>query len=254
MCRSHCSPASRRRASIGRCPGLRARPRHGADQVAAEGIRRNVVPAADWARKLIADLPDDLDRRMPWMSCRWRSISPREIQRQHLHTRSTADDFDLERVPPAPARDVRRGGGARARTVARSKELGAHCRRSFASARGRASRECMLRAEPCPLPLIRHAGRPGPGPAGQICSRGDRTFGSDDLGLSRSCPTVLDTRSQAGNVGPRLPGPGGSRARRSSVRLMSDARPDQAARASSRRPAAAPARRSPPPPPTCSST
>ncbi|MGN6503032.1 MAG: ATP-dependent RNA helicase HrpA [Pseudolysinimonas sp.] len=57
-------------------------------------IRKNVVPAADWARRL---LPAVVARQQP--GTRLESALADEIRAQ-THTPVTADDFDIERVPP----------------------------------------------------------------------------------------------------------------------------------------------------------
>src|SRR5690606_5740261 len=75
-------------------PGLRL------DLVAAlikslpKAIRRNVVPAADWAKRLLQDLPADATDELTLAE-----YLAGQIQRQ-TYTPVTADDFDLDRVPP----------------------------------------------------------------------------------------------------------------------------------------------------------
>ncbi|MCU1545809.1 MAG: hrpA, partial [Homoserinimonas sp.] len=61
-----------------------------------KAVRRNVVPAADWARKLLEGLPaepDDLDQMA------LTEYLAAQIQRK-THTPVDSDDFDLERIPP----------------------------------------------------------------------------------------------------------------------------------------------------------
>jgi ATP-dependent helicase HrpA len=75
-------------------PGLRL------DLVAAlikslpKAIRRNVVPAADWANRLLQDLPVDAMEELSLAE-----YLAGQIQRQ-TYTPVAADDFDLDRVPP----------------------------------------------------------------------------------------------------------------------------------------------------------
>ena len=63
-----------------------------------KAIRRNVVPAADWARRLLGMCrrmsPDEPGENQPSL----REYLAAEIQRQ-TYTPVTADDFDLDRVP-----------------------------------------------------------------------------------------------------------------------------------------------------------
>ncbi|GAB3037659.1 ATP-dependent RNA helicase HrpA [Parafrigoribacterium mesophilum] len=63
-----------------------------------KAIRRNVVPAADWARRLLKDVPEnpssDSGENQPSL-CEYLAA---EIQRQ-THTPVTAEDFDLDRIP-----------------------------------------------------------------------------------------------------------------------------------------------------------
>ncbi len=59
-------------------------------------IRKNVVPAADWAEKIVAELPDDAPTE-PTES--FRATLAKAIQRMTYVTVSESD-FDLSRVPP----------------------------------------------------------------------------------------------------------------------------------------------------------
>jgi ATP-dependent helicase HrpA len=63
-----------------------------------KAIRRNVVPAADWARRLLRDVPEDPSTESGEDQPSLREYLATEIQRQ-THTPVTADDFDLDRVP-----------------------------------------------------------------------------------------------------------------------------------------------------------
>ncbi len=58
-----------------------------------KAIRRNVVPAADWARRLMEGSPEDGSEEMSL-----REYLAREIQRQ-TYTPVSVADFDLDRVP-----------------------------------------------------------------------------------------------------------------------------------------------------------
>jgi ATP-dependent helicase HrpA len=59
-----------------------------------KAIRRNVVPAADWANRLLQDLPVDATEELALTE-----YLAAQIQRQ-TYTPVTADDFDWDRVPP----------------------------------------------------------------------------------------------------------------------------------------------------------
>ncbi|MEO7372795.1 MAG: ATP-dependent RNA helicase HrpA, partial [Terrimesophilobacter sp.] len=63
-----------------------------------KAIRRNVVPAADWAHRLLLDVPDDAPAGSGEDQPSLRDYLAAEIQRQ-THTPVTADDFELDRVP-----------------------------------------------------------------------------------------------------------------------------------------------------------
>jgi ATP-dependent helicase HrpA len=173
-------------------PGLRA------DLVAAlikalpKAIRRNVVPAGDWARKLIADLPDDLDpTEMPLTE-----YLAREIQRR-TYTPVDVEDFELERVPEHLLVTFA-VVGEHGRELARSKDLTALQAKLRERARESVAR-VHARAEPARSPDSgTMQGVPGPGrPARSAPSTIERgglaTWDFDQL------PTVLDTRV-AGNV------------------------------------------------------
>ena len=86
-----------------------------------KAIRRNVVPAADWAAKFAEELagqgPESHDGLPP---ARLLDALAARIQRV-ANQRVTASDFDLERVPAAPARLVPRRRRARARGRHRSR-------------------------------------------------------------------------------------------------------------------------------------
>ncbi|MHA6670320.1 ATP-dependent RNA helicase HrpA [Homoserinimonas sp. A447] len=59
-----------------------------------KAIRRNVVPAADWAKRLLQDLPVDAMEELSLTE-----YLAAQIQRQ-TYTPVAADDFDFDRVPP----------------------------------------------------------------------------------------------------------------------------------------------------------
>src|SRR5690554_1146134 len=59
-----------------------------------KAIRRNVVPAADWAKRLLDGLPADAPDEISLAE-----YLAGQIQRQ-TYTPVTADDFELERIPP----------------------------------------------------------------------------------------------------------------------------------------------------------
>jgi len=58
-----------------------------------KSIRRNVVPAADWARRLLQDAPDEGSEELSL-----REYLATQIQRQ-TYTPVSVDDFDLDRIP-----------------------------------------------------------------------------------------------------------------------------------------------------------
>ncbi|TQL47201.1 ATP-dependent helicase HrpA [Homoserinimonas aerilata] len=75
-------------------PGLREQLVAALIKALPKAIRRNVVPAADWARRLLEEIPDDHDpAEMPLTE-----YLARQIQRM-TYTPTTPDDFELERVP-----------------------------------------------------------------------------------------------------------------------------------------------------------
>ncbi|PWB97307.1 ATP-dependent RNA helicase HrpA [Salinibacterium hongtaonis] len=75
-------------------PGFREQLATAMIKALPKAIRRNVVPAADWARRLLSTLPDDLDTtEMPFAE-----YLASQIQRQ-TYTPVDVDDFELERVP-----------------------------------------------------------------------------------------------------------------------------------------------------------
>src|SRR5690554_3944561 len=75
-------------------PGLRTELVTAMIKSLPKAIRRNVVPAADWAGKLLADLPADAPDEVSLAE-----YLATQIQRQ-TYTPVTAEDFDLERIPP----------------------------------------------------------------------------------------------------------------------------------------------------------
>ncbi|WIB63067.1 ATP-dependent RNA helicase HrpA [Curtobacterium sp. MCBD17_040] len=77
-------------------PGLRKELVTALIRALPKQIRKNVVPAADWAEKLVAVLPDDAPAE-PTES--FRSTLAAAIQRM-VHVPVTEADFDMERVPP----------------------------------------------------------------------------------------------------------------------------------------------------------
>ncbi|WP_403020780.1 ATP-dependent RNA helicase HrpA [Salinibacterium sp. GXW1014] len=183
-------------------PGLRP------DLVAAlikalpKAIRRNVVPAGDWARKLLADLPEELDvTEMPLTE-----YLAREIQRR-TYTPVDVEDFELERVPDHLLVTFA-VIGEHGRELARSKNLTSlqaklrdRARESVAKAHARAS-------QPAPRP-----GAAAATSAPSIERSGLTSWDFEEL------PRVRDTKL-AGNVVrgyPALVDEGGSVA----IRLMS---------------------------------
>ena len=101
-------------------PGLREELVTALLKTLPKAIRRNVVPAGDWARRLIDTIPD---------------VDPEELEKTSLteylaeaiqrltYTPVTADDFEPERLPPH-LRITFAVIGDRGTEVARSKELG----------------------------------------------------------------------------------------------------------------------------------
>ncbi|RNE64217.1 ATP-dependent RNA helicase HrpA [Cryobacterium tepidiphilum] len=81
-----------------------------------KAIRRNVVPAADWAARLLAELPPEPDLDVPFTD----TIATL-IQRL-THVRVTSADFDLARIP-AHLRMSFRVVDERGRSVADGKDL-----------------------------------------------------------------------------------------------------------------------------------
>jgi len=73
-------------------PGLREELVTALIKTLPKHIRKNVVPAADWARKLLATAPEDPDTGIT-------AYLAREIAAQ-TYTPVTEKDFDLDRVPP----------------------------------------------------------------------------------------------------------------------------------------------------------
>ncbi|MCW4386367.1 ATP-dependent RNA helicase HrpA [Salinibacterium sp. SYSU T00001] len=163
-------------------PGLRA------DLVAAlikalpKAIRRNVVPAGDWARKLLEGLPDDLDTtEMPLTE-----YIAREIQRR-TYTPVDVEDFELDRVPEhllVTFAVVNEHG----RELARSKDLTA----LQAKLRERA-RESVARAHARPAAAKPGSPTSSASPQPSIERGGLTAWDFDEL------PRIRDTRV-AGNV------------------------------------------------------
>ncbi len=75
-------------------PGLRHELVTALIKTLPKSVRRNVVPAADWATRLLAEVPDGADLR----ELRITEFLAREIRRQ-TYTPVEPDDFDLERLP-----------------------------------------------------------------------------------------------------------------------------------------------------------
>lgn len=75
-------------------PGLRHELVTALIKTLPKSVRRNVVPAADWAARLLAEVPDGADLR----ELRITEFLAREIRRQTF-TPVEPDDFDLERLP-----------------------------------------------------------------------------------------------------------------------------------------------------------
>lgn len=75
-------------------PGLRHELVTALIKTLPKSVRRNVVPAADWATRLLAEVPDGADLR----ELRITEFLAREIRRQTF-TPVEPDDFDLERLP-----------------------------------------------------------------------------------------------------------------------------------------------------------
>jgi ATP-dependent helicase HrpA len=63
-----------------------------------KAIRRNVVPAADWARRLLDAIPDGIDAEELEQTGLIEFLAE-TIQRK-THTPVTAEDFETERIPP----------------------------------------------------------------------------------------------------------------------------------------------------------
>jgi len=89
-----------------------------------KAIRRNVVPAADWARRLLEPVPALIEgsRGNPLEETSLAEYLADAIQRK-THTPVTADDFETERVPPH-LRMTFSVVNERGVEVARSKDLG----------------------------------------------------------------------------------------------------------------------------------
>ncbi|RZT62244.1 ATP-dependent helicase HrpA [Microcella alkaliphila] len=75
-------------------PGLRHELVTALIKTLPKSVRRNVVPAADWATRLLAEVPDGADLR----ELRITEFLAREIRRQTF-TPVEPDDFDLDRLP-----------------------------------------------------------------------------------------------------------------------------------------------------------
>ena len=84
-----------------------------------KAIRRNVVPAADWARKLLEALPTTDPEELEQLPLT--EFLAQTIQRK-TYTPVTADDFDQERIPPH-LRMTFAVVNDQGREVARSKDL-----------------------------------------------------------------------------------------------------------------------------------
>ncbi|MCU1508453.1 MAG: hrpA [Glaciihabitans sp.] len=84
-----------------------------------KAIRRNVVPAADWARRLLEALPTTDPEELEKTTLA--EFLANTIQRK-THTPVTVEDFDLERVPPH-LRVTFAVIGDNGKEVARSKDL-----------------------------------------------------------------------------------------------------------------------------------
>ncbi len=82
-----------------------------------KAIRRNVVPAADWARRLLEDLPANVDPGELSLV----EYLAQQIQRK-TYTPVQIEDFDLERLPPH-LRMTFAVADERGRMLARSKDL-----------------------------------------------------------------------------------------------------------------------------------
>ena len=145
-------------------PGMRDELLAGLLRSLPKAIRRHVVPAADWAAKLAEELagqgPESHDGLPP---ARLLDALAARIQRVANQPVSAAD-FDLERVPVAPADLVPRGGRARPCRRHRSRSRRAagppvgpcprigrevpHPRRSSSEPRQRASERSALKLPP----------------------------------------------------------------------------------------------------------
>src|SRR5690554_5540939 len=97
-------------------PGLRTELVTAMIKSLPKAIRRNVVPAADWAGKLLADLPADAPDEVSLAE-----YLATQIQRQ-TYILVMAEDFDLERIPPH-LRVTFAVVNEHGRIVARSKDL-----------------------------------------------------------------------------------------------------------------------------------
>ncbi|MDI2099561.1 ATP-dependent RNA helicase HrpA [Ruicaihuangia caeni] len=98
-------------------PGLREELVTALLKTLPKAIRRNVVPASDWARRLLEAVPAGADLSDAGIT----EFLAREIQRQTF-TPVSPDDFDLDRLPP----HLRPGFAVtddRGRVLARSKSL-----------------------------------------------------------------------------------------------------------------------------------
>lgn len=128
-------------------------------------IRRNVVPAADWARRLLADLPPTPDGSLTAVLA--------DAIRAATHTPVSPDDFDPDRLP-SHLRPTFAAVDERGRRVRSSKDLG-----ELRTALGDRARQSVARAA---TPVRSDLER-----------RGLTTFDLDEL------PEVLDSR-QGGNT------------------------------------------------------
>jgi ATP-dependent helicase HrpA len=159
-------------------------------------LRRQVVPAAEWAARISAELPDGPEggaEREPFTGMLAQAI------RRLTFAPVDPSDFDLERVPPH-LRVTYRAVDERGRTVGSSKDLG-ELQSRLASRSRDAVAKAVSSAPRVEEPVKRASRNPDPAQAGETApagmtiaeKSGITTWEWDEL------PAHVDTR-QAGNV------------------------------------------------------
>ena len=170
-------------------------------------IRRNVVPAAEWARRLGAELTDDPGTPL--------TDQLADAIRRATHVTVTGADFDLERVP-AHLRMTFAAVDDRGKRVGTDKDLGA-CRRAWRS--GRAATVAAVTVAATPGRELERTGLTA-WDFGELPERIERpTAGATssgypalvDEGTSVAIRVFATPAEQRGGAPPRGPTPAGAR-------------------------------------------